>query len=345
MSVKIESRRISIYTIGEKMLQVDSLVNDRYKVVEQIGQGGTCSVWRAIDRNLNRSVAIKAMSKRAAELNKIEENVLLSEARILKGLEHPGLPAIYDFFEEEDTLFLIMTYIEGETLRQILRRDGAQPIELVIDWGRQLCSILGYLHSRKPPIIYRDLKPDNIMLRPDGKLVLIDFGIAVIGESNELSCLGTKGYAAPEQYISGATIDVRTDIYALGMTLYQLATGEQFIKSQNDPEIIGCSSPQQNEVFEQIIEKCTQVDPEQRFQAINELQNTLNRFYRVEKFSFFRHVSKFLKIYKEKLFMNWCGLRENKTDINTSHISEDMDLIIYNVEQLAHIQDDMENTK
>lgn len=128
----------------------------------------------------------------------VKQNLIV-ETDILKNLNHPNLPSIIDVIDREDSFLIVMDYIEGKALSDVLKEYGAQPQEYVIEWAKQLCDVLGYLHSRVPPIIYRDMKPSNVMLKPDGNLTLIDFGTArefKASKVEDTTCLGTRGYAA-----------------------------------------------------------------------------------------------------------------------------------------------------
>ena len=144
----------------------------------------------------------------------------------MKDLDYPAFPRIVDIIETEDCLYLVMDYIEGQTLEQVLKEQGPQDERIVAEWAIEICKALSYLHSQNPPIVYRDMKPSNIIRKPDGNLKIIDFGTARVFNSekdNDTIALGTKGFAPPEQY-SGRT-DARSDIYALGMTMKYLITG------------------------------------------------------------------------------------------------------------------------
>ena len=148
---------------------------------------------------------------------------------MIKRLDHPAIVRIVDIIDDGDVIYIIEDYIEGETLASILESNGAQPQELVIKWAMQLCEALEYLHTRKPPIIYRDMKPANVMVKPDGNIKIIDFGIAREYKESGLAdtvCLGTRGYAAPEQFGGKGQTDARTDVYCLGATLYHMVTGQ-----------------------------------------------------------------------------------------------------------------------
>ncbi len=230
-------------------------------------------VYLAIDTRLNRNWAVKEVKKAGNGINDdIVIGSILAEANLIKSLDHPALPRIVDIIDREDCIYIVMDFIEGESLDKIIRKTGPASEEQVMDWGLQVCDILTYLHSLNPPIVYRDMKPANLMLKPNGRLAVIDFGIA--GEYDgsdpgDTSILGTKGYAPPEQY-KGYT-DKRSDIYALGMTMYHLLTG-------NEPEA-GSSGPEwdvpASEGMEYIIRKCTEPDPEDRYQSCEELRKDM----------------------------------------------------------------------
>ena len=154
---------------------------------------------------------------------------MIVETDLLKKLRHPSLPSIIDVIDDKDSFLIVMDYIEGNPLSNALEEYGAQPQDMVIAWAKQLCDVLGYLHAQSPPIIYRDMKPSNVMLKPDGNITLIDFGTAREFKEKNLAdtvCHGTIGYAAPEQFGGMGQTDARTDIYCLGATLYHLVTGQ-----------------------------------------------------------------------------------------------------------------------
>jgi tRNA A-37 threonylcarbamoyl transferase component Bud32 len=212
-------------------LPPQSRLNGRYFVLATVGQGGMAAVYRALDSRTNQQVAIKEMSQDG--LSPTEEAEALAafraEADILQRLRHPNLPRVYERFSDGARHYLVMEFVEGQTLeqRQQAAGGGALPEAEVMGWAGQLCSVLGYLHGQRPPIIFRDLKPANVMVTPQGQVKLIDFGIARVfhpGRNKDTQVLGTPGFAPPEQYGKAQT-DARADIYALGVTLYQLLTG------------------------------------------------------------------------------------------------------------------------
>ena len=175
-----------------------------------------------------------------------------------------------------------MDYIEGKSLKEVLAREGAQSQERTLLWGKQLCGVLSYLHEQEPPVIYRDMKPSNIMVQPDGSLKLIDFGTArelrdVYAEDDTI-CLGTPGYAAPEQWEGCGQTDARTDIYCLGMVLYEIVTGQGPEKTFCDRKPVQLQKPGLSAGLEEILRKCTQRDPGQRFQSCRELIYALEHY-------------------------------------------------------------------
>lgn len=257
------------------------IIDDKYEILKQIGKGGMSTVYLAMDRRRNKQWAVKEIRRAAG--GKVHENMvnsLLAEANLMRRLEHPALPGIEDIIEQGERIFIVMDYIEGESLDKILREYGAQPQELVIDWAKQLCDALEYLHSRKPPVIYRDMKPANIMQNPEGNLKLIDFGIArEYKEKNpsDTVVLGTKGYAPPEQHGSQQT-DARSDIYALGMTMHHLLTGADPGAADYVYAPVRQWNPELSGGLERIIDKCTAFDPESRYQNCNELMYALEHY-------------------------------------------------------------------
>jgi tetratricopeptide (TPR) repeat protein/tRNA A-37 threonylcarbamoyl transferase component Bud32 len=213
-------------------LPEQTLISGRYQLEARVGQGGMGAVYKAFDTRFNnRPIAIKEMSRNGLSALQIQEaeDAFERESRILADLLHPNLPRIYDHFTENERSYLVMDFIEGQTLEDYLEKANGSPLPLdqVIEWGEQVCDVLSYLHNHPPPIIFRDLKPANVMISESGHVFLIDFGIARFfkpGQSHDTVALGSPGFAAPEQY-GKAQSSPRSDIYSLGALLHCLLTG------------------------------------------------------------------------------------------------------------------------
>ena len=265
------------------MTEIGSVIDGKYEILKEIGHGGMSTVYLSMDKRLNKQWAVKEIKKKGTGI-KDEDivNSLLAEADLMKRLDHPALPRIVDIIDNGITIYIVMDYIEGENLRKYLDDYGAQPAERVIEWGKQLCDALGYLHSQS--LIYRDMKPYNVVLKTDGTLKVVDFGIMRKYNPNQAAdpcCLGTKGYASPEQY-SGQS-DFRSDIFGLGMTMFYLVTGIEPRKTAYDANLIYAVNPNFPKGFEYIISKCTMLAAEDRYQNCSELMSDLNNYQKLPK--------------------------------------------------------------
>ncbi len=263
------------------MLEIGTIVDGKYKILNKIGQGGMSTVYLAMNERANKQWAIKEVRKDGTKDYEFVKQGLVAETDILKRLNHPHLPSIIDVIDCDDTFLIVMDYIEGRTLDYWLKKEGAQPQERVVEWAKQICDVLGYLHSRKPPIIYRDLKPSNVMLKPDGQIMIIDFGTArEFKEYNaeDTRCLGTQGYAAPEQYGGHGQTDGRTDIYNLGATMYHLLTGHNPSLYPYKMYPIRRWNAALSSGLEEIVLKCTQENPNERYQSCAELMYALEHY-------------------------------------------------------------------
>lgn len=269
------------------MAEVGTIIEGKYEILKLIGKGGMSRVYLAMDQNLNKQWAVKEIEKRARDKN--NEVVIASamaEANMMKKLDHPSLPRIVDILDKENFIYVVMDYIEGEPLNSVLNKYGAQPQDTVIEWAKQLALVLDYLHTQKPPIIYRDMKPANVMLQPNGNVKLIDFGIAREYKEQNLAdtvSLGTKGYAAPEQFGGKGQTDARTDVYCLGVTLYHLLTGQNPCEPPYEIYPIRYWNPQLSSGLEAIVLKCTQLNPEDRYQSCAELLYALEHYNEMDE--------------------------------------------------------------
>jgi hypothetical protein len=264
------------------MLQPNAVLAERYVIVRKVGGGGMGAVYQATDQRIQGKLwAIKEMSD-AAITNPLDKQQAVDafrrEAQLLATLDHGNLPKVSDYFTEEGKHYLVMDFVQGRTLAQVLHSAaGFLAEDEVVDWVIQLCDVLAYLHSRQPPVIFRDLKPANVMLDAEGRIKLIDFGIARLfqpGKGKDTQIMGTPGYAAPEQYGTGQT-DARSDIYALGVTLHQLLTGY-------DPSLSPFNLPLARNInsglsptVEAIIARATQPEVTARFQTAEEMEQAL----------------------------------------------------------------------
>lgn len=268
------------------MTELGTVLDGKYEILKKVGQGGMSIVYLAMDNRLNKQWAVKEIKNDGSKSTTTLLKGLEREANILKDVDHPVLPRIVDIIKENGTIYVVMDFVEGKPLSDVLKEEGAQPQDKVIEWGRALASALDYLHSMNPPIIYRDMKPSNVMLKPDGSVKLIDFGTAkeyIVENNADTTALGTRGYAAPEQFgdSQGRGIyntDARTDIYNLGATLYHLVTGKNPCEPPYEIKPIRQWNPTLSSGFEQIIIKCCQASPEDRYQSCSELLYALDHY-------------------------------------------------------------------
>ena len=259
-------------------LERDSFLKDRYRILEILGQGGMGAVYHARDESLNVEVAVKENLFTSEEYSRQFQR----EANILATMRHPNLPRVIDHFEIPDQgQYMVMDFIEGEDLRQRMDRVGSLKDEEVIIIGAAICDALEYLHTRKPVILHRDLKPGNIKINPDGQVYLVDFGLAKIVSGNQVTTTGaramTPGYSSPEQYGTART-DERSDIYSLGATLYAALTntipedGLARAMEQADLTPIRKRNPKISRRTASAVEKALSVHPEDRYQTVGEFK-------------------------------------------------------------------------
>ena len=255
--------------------------NDTYEIKSIIGKGGMSTVYLAEHKRLHTRWAMKEVRKQQGT-----RFDFLAESNILKRLQHPMLPRIVDIFEDRDCIYIVEDFVEGITLDGLLKQQKKVDEPQGLQWLRDLCGVLTYLHGQRPhPIIYRDMKPSNIMLQPDGSLKLIDFGIAreYKQESNaDTTYIGTKGYAAPEQFGKAQT-DARTDIYSLGVTVYHLLTGKSPYEPPYQFVPVRQLVPELSHGIEYILNKCVQSEPADRYQTGDELVDDLDHIYRFDR--------------------------------------------------------------
>lgn len=262
-------------------LREGDIVDGSWEVIKQIGQGGSGTVYLVRDIELNRLLALKEVPVRNTDQGKRQAKAVVAEVTLLKSLSHPSIPRILKMTHDEHSILIIMDYIEGYSLRSLIAKKNYIEEALIVKWGLALCDTLKYLHNRNPKVIYRDLKPHNVMLSNENHLFLMDFGISrEVGPDFDYSKedrVGTKGYAAPEMRAKNAWFDERSDIYALGRTLYFLATrnSPSLEKLPNGQELpilpIRQYDASRSVGLEKIIEKATAYKPTDRYQSVEEM--------------------------------------------------------------------------
>lgn len=240
------------------------------------------NVYLVSDNSLNKIWCLKEIKKSESGKNKVEYHSLLQEANIMKGLNHASIPRIVTIEEDGDSLFIIMDYVDGVSIKNWIQQKQRIKQDIVVTWMKQICQVMIYLHNRPQPIFYRDMKPDNIMIQSDGNIKVLDFGISVvIKEPGQLitRALGTKGYAAPEQSKSGLPCDLRSDIYGMGMTMYYMLTGLNPSRIPRDKlHPVRDIDSSISIGIENIVNKCIQPNPDDRYQSCEELLYDLQHY-------------------------------------------------------------------
>lgn len=264
------------------MIRTGDILEGKYKILDKIGQGGMSKVWLAMDTTLNKQWAVKEINKRNEEYQRtVNEHQTLTEIDIMKKLSHPSLPRIVSVIDEPGSLCVVMDYIEGESLDSILKLYGEQPEEVVVSWTLEICDVLDYLHHQNPPIIYRDMKPSNVMLSQEGHIKIIDFGIArEYNDRLDTLPLGTRGFASPEHF--SQKTDARSDVYTVGVTMYQLLTGKNPAEPPYKMLPLREVNPALSTGLEKIITKATMPNPDDRYQSIQEMANAINSFRQLD---------------------------------------------------------------
>jgi eukaryotic-like serine/threonine-protein kinase len=261
-------------------LQPGTLINHRYRLLSKLGQGSAGVVWLAEHTQLKTLLAIKAITPRADKGISAEEALkdCAREGQILVRLNHPLLPRVFDAFVENGRFFLVMEYLSGTTLAQQLRCNDGEPLPVseVIPWGIQLADVLAYLHRQTPAIIFRDIKPANIMLQADGTIRLIDFGIArhCTAEDTHAEQVGSVGYSPPEQY-RPQLLDPRADIYALGATLHHLLTGRLPAERPFVFPPAHYLNPNISPALSELLESCLCMEPNARPESMTQVGQEL----------------------------------------------------------------------
>ncbi len=260
------------------MLEVGSVIENKYRILRTINSKGRQPCYLAYDEAGNKLYIIhEFLVDKNCELQRKSIGYYLST---IKYINHPNIvPKLIDIIINDDSLYSIEEYWEGTPLSKIVEESGAQSVNYVVEWAIQLCNLLGYLHSKVPSLIFRDMNPDNVILKPDGNLMLlINFGTVISTrklrytvKTCDFKFKGAKGCTAPEQYSDENSADIRTDIYGLGATLYFIATGHNPGEPNCDMYTVLYRNPAIPERLIRIIKKCTMPSPEDRYQSCDEL--------------------------------------------------------------------------
>ena len=274
---------------GARGLTVGHLVADRYEVVEELGRGGMGRVYRARDREILEDVALKVLNPEIAD-NETAMERFRNELKAARRISHRNVCRVYDLSRDGRTYFLSMEYIPGEDLKRVIKRNGRLPLAEAAFFGRQVAD--GLAEAHRAGIVHRDLKPQNIMIDPEGRARILDFGIARLAQSAGLThtgtLIGTPHYMSPEQ-ADGLPADARTDIYALGAILYEMLTGAPpfeadtavgVIRKQRTepPPDLNVSAPEVPEAVSRAVLRCLEKAPVDRYQSADEVSGVLAPF-------------------------------------------------------------------
>ncbi len=290
-------------------MQVGKIVFEKYEIIREMKTSELVSVYEARHIYLHSSWVIKKINA--------HHPLYIKEVEILKSLNHESIPLITDVFLEGDQTYIIREYIDGSTLGEIIREQGVMTENQVLHLGIQICQVLEYLHTHfEQPLIYRDIKPDNIILSNQNQIKLIDFGIARFYQGNkdaDTEYLGTRGFAAPEQYGIGQT-DIRTDVFGVGILLYYLLTQKNLMSTSIRLEPIRFYRDDVSGHIERIIQKASQFNVEERYTSIIELKNALQYLQEVQSVA---NLGCELINHKEKI-ITVSGI---KSGIGTTHVA------------------------
>jgi serine/threonine-protein kinase len=278
---------LPVTEVSEEFSPPKNYIPDKYELLREIGRGGMGIVYEAIDKKLNRRVVIKCLKEEIAIKERIKKEFIESCKRVARLDEHPNIVKIYEFFEQDNKIYVVFEYVEGRNLDSILDEKGKLSLKEAIAILLPVLDALSFAHERN--IIHRDLKPSNIIITKDGKVKVIDFDIArelkngITRASGVQDTSGTVVYMSPEQELG--SYDERADIYSLGVCFYEMLTGELPFKGPNflvQKERMMFKKPSEIEPslqaqVDEIILKCLQADKEKRYNSIQELLNELQK--------------------------------------------------------------------
>lgn len=264
------------------MLNSGEVLEGKYEIIKVLGKGGMGVVYLCKNIRLGSLWAIKEVIFDIKNTKNID---ILAEANILKDLSHIGIRRIVDVFYENNNLYMVQDYVEGQTLKEYLKVNGRMKTKRICQVASELCDIIGYLHNQDPAIIYRDIKPSNIMITPSGKVVLIDFGISKVYKNDmehDAVCAGSCGYAAPEQYGLGKCC-TQTDIYGIGMLIYFMLKGEN-PSTGIEPLLDENYECGIDDKLKRIIQRCVKIDIVDRYISVEALKKEISEVLEKNKY-------------------------------------------------------------
>lgn len=310
-----------------------NVLDERYELLDQIGTRGRSTVWLAFDKRFNINVAVKIIP------NTSKMNILFAnkEINILKKIHHSGLPRFHDYIKTSEKIFIITTFVEGDSFEKILIQQGIQSEKRIINWGIQLCDILTYLYHQQPQIIYAGLKMDNVVLKPDGVVVLTSLDNAIISENDKMFTLGTREYITSEKNTE-KKIDERSVVYSLGLIMYQLATGRKPDDTQKN--LYYLKKCKEALCLKSVIKKCIHPNPEKRYQTIPDILIKLDACRKKRELIFFKLI--WITI-KKNFFTGFNKMSDSKVCEIDEIIS--MEAVQYNADLLATLQNEEKSFK
>src|SRR6184192_3021249 len=269
---------------------IGTVFDGRYKIVRKLGAGGMADVYLAEDQELGRRVAIKILNDKYATDDQFIER-FRREAKNAAGLSHPNIVSIYDRGEAKGTYYIAMEYLEGRSLKELIVKRGPAPIGIAVDYARQILAALRFAHRNG--VVHRDIKPHNVLVDAEGRVKVTDFGIARAGASQMTetgSIIGTAQYLSPDQ-ARGAQVDQTSDLYSLGIVLYELLTGTVPFTGDTPVEIAmkhlsavpeppSAKRPEVPHALDQVVLRALAKDPAQRYQSAEEMDADLGRVAR-----------------------------------------------------------------
>lgn len=253
----------------ENSIECRQVLAGKYRIKEKLGEGGSGKVYRAYDRHLRCDVAIKEFER--------TDEISEQELALLKELRHGALPRIIDFLQDDRNSYLVMEYIDGRNLEEYIREKGRVPQEQAVRWAVKLAEVLMYLHERDRPVVYRDMKPANIMIDAGGEIRLVDFGTAYLHYHSEekISRAGTIGYGAPELFSGSYGVDERSDIYGLGATLFHMLTGNHPGLHPAMMQPLRVYDRCFSRTLEKVVAKSTRENKEERYHTVRQFRDAL----------------------------------------------------------------------